>query len=133
MTRAIFTLAAAMAFAPVAIAGPDTDYPHRDWGQVATLDMTLDEATTCVARAMDRKGGVLVLPVEGGNDVDFTHDVAWGKRMEPWLTFKLRAADRGSTMQVFYRHPYTVGKVAVKVRWLQKRCLKVASITPVNE
>ena len=77
-------------FAATASADKDTDYPHRDWGHVATLDMSVAEATACIARALDKGGSVLVLPVDGGNDIDYSVDVPWGKRPDAWERFKLR-------------------------------------------
>ncbi len=129
--RAIF-LTALIAYGPSAPASArsDTDYPHRDWGHVATLDMTIADATTCIARELNRNGDALVLPVEGGNDVDFTVHVPWGKKMEPWETFKLRSSGGVTTMRVFYRHPVRQNGVGKDVARLQKRCLKVKSIDP---
>lgn len=115
-------------FAASASAGPDTDYPHRDWGQIATLDMSVADATACIARELNRTGSVLVLPVESGNDIDFTANVPWGKKLEPWERFKLRGAGDTSVLTLFYRHPVTRKGAGKDVARLQKRCLRVKAI-----
>lgn len=133
MIRTTITLAAALALAPAASAGPDTDYPHRDWGQVATLDMKMPDATACVAREVDRKGAALVLPVDGGNDIDFSVGAAFGNVGEPWIRFQLRQAGHDVQLRAAYRHPAHVKLVSKYIRGFQKRCLKVRSITPATE
>lgn len=134
MTRITLSIAAALALVPSAIAAPDTDYPHRDWGQVATLDMSLADATACIARAMDREGSVLVLPTEGGNDIDFSPGGLFGaSTFEPFLRFKVRPTGEFAEMRLFYRHPVSQKKAGRYVEKLQKRCLKVRSIAPETE
>lgn len=123
-------LIAALLASP-AYADDDTDYPHRDWGKSVKLDMTLGEATACVAREMDRKGSVLIVPVDGGNDIDFSAQSMFSTVGEPWERFKIRSKDGETTLRIFYRHP-------VNRRWIENRdmkrlkksCLKVLSITP---
>lgn len=132
MIRTTITLAAALALAPAASAAPDTDYPHRDWGQVATLDMSVIDATACIARELGRNGETSIIPAEGGNDIDYALRVMWGKKMEPWMTFKLRESEDGATMRIFYRHPFKAKNIIKQVERLQKRCLKVRSITSAN-
>jgi hypothetical protein len=92
MIRTIITLAAIFAVTSPALA-QNPDHPHRDWGKVATLDMPLIEATSCIGRELNRAGDAMIVPVEGGNDIDWTAHVPWGKKMEPWMTFQLRGAD----------------------------------------
>ncbi len=131
MFRAALAISAALAATP-ALAGADTDYPHRDWGQVATLDMSLIEATSCITRELNRDGDATVIPADGGSDIDFAVRAAWGPKIEPWLTFKLREGE-ATTLRVFYRRPYSQGKVGKEVARLQERCLRVASIAPVAD
>lgn len=69
MKRFTIAIASLMAVPTVCFAGNND--PHRDWGRTVELDMSLTDATACIAREMSRKGKVLVLPVEGGNDIDF--------------------------------------------------------------
>lgn len=121
----------ALAFA--ALQDKGTDYPHRDWGQVATLDMTVQDATTCIARTLSRRGDALVLPVDGGNDIDFAVRPMWGPKMEPWETYKVRSSADRATLRLFYRHPVTAKGAGKDVRFLQKHCLKIASIKPASE
>lgn len=113
-----------------ALARSDTDFPHRDWGQVATLDMTVAEATACIARELSRNGDALVIPVDGGNDIDFAVRPMWGPKMEPWETFKLRSTDGITTLRIFYRHPVKKGGVSKDVARFQKHCLRVRRIDP---
>lgn len=127
MRLSVVLLAAAAALtSSVALAGPD--YPHRDWGKVATLDMSLTDATTCIARTLNKRGSVLVLPVDGGNDIDFSVGVAWGNQPDPWERFKLREEEGVTTLRVFYRHPIRRGGVDKDVKRLQKHCLKISRI-----
>jgi len=126
ITLAVFAL-------PFTAQSATPDYPHRDWGQVATLDMSLMDATTCIARQMNRAGDAAIIPAEGGNDIDWTAHVPWGKKMEPWMTFKVRRANDVTTLRVLYRKPIGPGRVAKDVRKMQKHCLKVIKIEPVNE
>ena len=123
-------VASGIMLATGANAGENTDYPHRDWGKIATLDMTLDEATTCIARELARKGDVVVLPVDSGSDIDFAVRPIWGPKMEPWETFKIRQEAGATTLRLFYRHPVTRKGAGKDVVRLQKRCLKVRSIDP---
>lgn len=133
MKRLAIALTAALVLIPAADAGEDTDYPHRDWGQVATLDMSVTDATACIARELNRNGEASVIPADGGNDVDYALRVMFGKKMEPWMTFKLREHDGRATMRIFYRHPFKASGIIKQVERLQKHCLKVASIMPANE
>lgn len=111
--------------------GAAQDYPHRDWGQVVTLDMTMADATACIAREMDRHGSVLVLPVEGGADIDFSVDVMWGKQLDPWERFKLRTEEGKTVLRVFYRKPTGPKSVGKDVERLRKRCLVIREMRPV--
>lgn len=117
-------------FALTASAEKDTDYPHRDWGQVATLDMSVTEATTCIARFLARKGDAIVLPVEGGNDIDFAVRPMWGPKMEPWESFKVRDEAGVTTLRLFYRHPVRKKGAGKDIDRLVKACLKIRSLTP---
>jgi hypothetical protein len=115
-----------------AAAASDTDYPHRDWGQVATLDMTVPEATACIAREKNRQGGTLVIPVEGGNDIDFRAATGFfgGTVNEPWQTFKVRSEGGATTLRIFYRHPFSQERMTKDVARLGRKCLKVRSTSP---
>jgi hypothetical protein len=116
-----------------AAAAPDTDYPHRNWGQVATLDMSLAEATACIARTKTGGGAsTQVIPAEGGNDIDFRPSAGLfgGSVSEPWETFKVRTVGGSTELRVFYRHPYRQGGITKDVARLQKRCLRVSSMRP---
>ncbi|WP_293875583.1 hypothetical protein [Sphingomonas sp. UBA978] len=117
-------------FAATASADKDTDYPHRDWGHVATLDMSVAEATACIARALDKGGSVLVLPVDGGNDIDYSVDVPWGKRPDAWERFKLRNDGATTTLRLFYRHPVSQKGAGKDVERLKKQCLRVSRVDP---
>ena len=112
-------------------AGPDTDYPHRDWGKVAILDMTVAEATACVAREMRRHGPVLSIGAEGGNDIDWTPGGLFQSGgAEPWITFRIRSEHDQTRLRVLYRHPIIAKGVDGYIKKLEKRCLKVARISP---
>lgn len=128
MKRLTLAIAGFAALSTGAIARSDTDYPHRDWGQVATLDMSLVEATACIARELNRTGDASVLPVEGGNDIDFAVRPMWGPKMEPWETFKIRSEGGTTTLRVFYRHPVKQKGVSKDVSRLQKQCLRVLNV-----
>lgn len=113
-----------------ASARSDTDYPHRDWGQVATLDMSLTDATACIVRELNRNSDTSVIPVEGGNDIDVAPHLMWGPKPEPWNTYKLRNVGGVTTLRVFYRHPVKQKTVSKDVAKLQKYCLKIRQIDP---
>lgn len=130
-TPALLLTGFAALIATTATAGPETDFPHRDWGKIATLDMNQADASACVARAMDREGSVLVLPVDGGNDIDFSPGGLFGATTgEPFLRFKVRGGGSTSSLRVFYRHPIKQKLAGRYVEKLQKRCLKVRQIDP---
>jgi hypothetical protein len=94
--------------------------------------MTLADATTCVARTMDREGSVLVLPVEGGNDLDYSAGTMFGGSVnEAWATFAIRGGQT-STLRISYRHPVNQKWLRRVMRNLQKRCLRVRQIQPVT-
>ncbi|WP_311271033.1 hypothetical protein [Sphingobium sp. WCS2017Hpa-17] len=116
-----------IAIAAPSLARSGTDYPHRDWGRVLTLDMSTTDATTCIARELNRTGDAVVLPVEGGNDIDFAVRPIWGPKMEPWETYKVRSVNGATTLRVFYRHPMKPKTVAKDVARLQRQCLKILS------
>jgi hypothetical protein len=113
-----------------ASARSDTDYPHRDWGQVVTLDMSVTDATACIMRELGRRADATVIPMDGGNDIDIAAHLAWGKKMEPWQTYKIRGDGGVTTMRAFYRHPVTQAGVSKEVGKLQEHCLKVKAISP---
>lgn len=131
MIRTIITLAAIFAVTSPALA-QNPDHPHRDWGKVATLDMPLIDATSCIGRELNRAGDAMIVPVEGGNDIDWTAHVPWGKKMEPWMTFQLRGAGDRTILRVLYRRPIGPGRVSKDITKMQKRCLKVESIAPAQ-
>lgn len=124
----LITLAGFVILSTPALARSDTDYPHRDWGQVATLDMAVVEATACIARELGRKGDAVVIPMEGGNDIDFAVRPMWGPKMEPWETYKVRSESGVTTLRVFYRHPVKRDGVGKDVARLQKQCLRVSKV-----
>lgn len=107
------------------LAASDTDYPHRDWGQTLTLDMSVSDATDCIARVFDKGGSVLVLPTEGGNDIDWSIDVPWGKRPDAWERYSLRANGTATTLRASYRHPSSQKRVSKHVDNLKRACLRV--------
>jgi len=125
-------LAGFAALATQVSARSDTDYPHRDWGKVATLDMSLADATACLTRELNRNNDATVIPVDGGNDIDVAPHIMWGPKAEPWHSYKLRESGRVTTLRIFYRHPIRETTVSKMVRKLQKFCLKVRSISPGN-
>ncbi|ALC12475.1 hypothetical protein [Sphingopyxis sp. 113P3] len=132
MTRAFTMLAASLALSASASARSDTDYPHRDWGQVATLDMSVTEATACITRELSRSGSATVIPADGGNDIDFKASSGFfgGTVNEPWQTFKVREVDGSIVLRVFYRHPVNKKRVAKQVEKMRRHCLKVVNIDP---
>lgn len=117
-------------FALVALAPPPQDYPHRDWGRVAVLDMTIAEATACIARQLGRRADVMIIPVTDGNDIDIAPRAMWGPKSEPWQTYKIRGSDGVTTLHSFYRHPVKQNAVTKEVAKLQSACLKVRRIDP---
>lgn len=133
MIRTTITLAA-LALTPAATAAPDTDYPHRDWGQVATLDMSLSDSAACLTRELARQyGHTLPIQVDGGTDIDAGPGPnMFGVPYEPWLRFKIRNEASATTLRVFYRHPVSQKQVSKLVQKMSKRCLKVRSISPAN-
>jgi hypothetical protein len=130
LVRAPWVVIAALILS--AAAAPDTDYLHRDWGQVATLDMSLADATACIARTLDREGSVLVLPVDGGNDLDYSAGTIFGGSVnEPWAQFKIRGTAAPTELRILYRHPVNQKWLRRVMRNLGKRCLKIGSLKPV--
>jgi hypothetical protein len=116
------SLLLALTAAP-ASAGFGNNSPHRDWGHTITLDMTLNDAAACIAREMSRHGRVLILPVEGGNDIDFHANAGFATSTEAWETFKLREEGGSVTLRALYRHPFTSTRVDSDVARLGNRCL----------
>lgn len=134
MTRTALSLAAYLAFVPVANAAPETDFPHRDWGKVATLDMTLPDATTCVTRGLARSyARIIPMPAENGTDIDGgPGGGVFGVPADPWVRAKVRQEGDVVTLRMFYRHPVSQKQVEKVVRRLEKHCLKVRSMNPVS-
>jgi len=129
MKKIVLALGAA-SIATAAYARSDTDYPHRDWGKAATLNMSLADATACIAREMGRRGGIVVIPADGGNDIDYSARTGFGGTVdEPWMRFKLSAEGDITGLRVFYRHPVTRRRIGKDVARMQEYCLKVVSIT----
>ena len=124
-------LAGLAVFATHASARSGTDYPHRDWGQVLTLEMSVDEATACIAREMRRQGPILVLPVDGGNDIDWTAGGLFQKGgTEAWVNFKIRREGDTTKLRIFYRHPIITKGLNGYVKKLEKQCLVVLRSLP---
>lgn len=109
----------------------DTDYPHRDWGEIAHLDMTAVEGAACVTRQLARiYGRVTPVPAEGGTDIEGGPGGGLlGAAHDPWVSYQVRASGDGSTLRVFYRHPVSAKNVGRDVRRMTKKCLRVARIT----
>lgn len=116
-------------FAATGSAEVDKDQPHRDWGQVATLDMSVADATACIIRAKSRGGAATqIIPTEGGNDIDFRASAGLfgGAVWKPWITYQLRRSGEGSTLTVLYRHPYRQGGINKDIGNLAKACLRIS-------
>ena len=128
MRRAATALILVLASATAASA-QDTDKPHRPWGKVAVLGMSFNDARACIAREFDKRGSVLVLPVEGGVDIDWTIGGApFAPNMgEPLMTFQLRTGAE-VTLSALYRHPLQAKTIDGTLRSLTKRCLVVREI-----
>ncbi|MEY4056180.1 MAG: hypothetical protein RL519_1515 [Pseudomonadota bacterium] len=135
MIRPSITVIAVIAFASSASAAPDTDYPHRDWGKVAVIDMSLPDATTCVIRGIARTyERVVPASVDGGTDIDAGPGGGlFGIAHDPWLRLMVREIDGDVTLRVFYRHPVSQKQVNKLVSKIQERCLKVRSISSVGD
>ena len=113
-----------------ALASPETDQPHRPWGKTAILDMTPADAQTCIARSMDKIGSVLVLPIDGGTDIDFTLSGGWltSSAGEAYARFQIRT-DAGSVkLSGLYRRPLGANFFDGMLKSLQKRCLIVKDV-----
>lgn len=123
-------LAGFAALATQASARSGTDYPHRDWGKVVMLDMSVIDATACITRELNRNGDATVIPMEGGNDIDLAPHLAWGKKMEPWQTFKVRNESGVTTLRIFYRKPVRITANDKIVAKMGQQCLKVKSVAP---
>ena len=95
---------------------------------MAILDMSAPDAVTCIARELNRKGDAMILPVEGGGDIDFTVHVMWGKKLEPWETFKVRTENGKTVLRIYYRHPVKAKGISKDVAKMQTRCLVVKAI-----
>ncbi len=118
-------------FAVSASAEKGSDQPHRDWGQVATLDMEVGAATACIARTMDREGSVLMLPVQGGSDLDYSAGTFLGGSVsKPWATFHVRDKP-ATTLRITYRHPVNQKWIRRVMRNLTKSCLTVRRIDAI--
>lgn len=116
-----------------ALADEDTDYPHRDWGQVATLNMTETEAIACVTRQLSRTyGRVTPIPAEGGTDIEGGPGGGiFGTAHDPWVSYQVRGGE-ATTLRVFYRHPLSAKNISRDVRRMSERCLLVQSTSNVN-
>lgn len=123
-----------MAAQPVS-AATDTDFPHRDWGKIASLDMPFDEAQACIARELDKTGSVLVLPVDSGSDIDFSigGSILTPNTGEPYLRFKLRRIEHEITLRAYYRRPLSLKGLNGTVEALGRKCLKIARIETIDQ
>lgn len=126
-------LAGFAALATQASARSDTDYPHRDWGKVVTLDMSVVDATACIMRELGRSADVTVIPADGGNDIDVAPHLMWGRKSEPWQTYQIRDQSGITTMRAFYRHPVKQSAIDKEVAKLQKFCLNATKIEAITE
>lgn len=119
-------------FALTASAKEGTDYPHRDWGQVATLDMTATEAAACVTRQLSRQyGRVTPVPAEGGTDIEGGPGGGiFGVAHDPWVSFQVRGDENAATLRVFYRHPVSQKNLSRDVRRMGEKCLKISKLAP---
>lgn len=116
--------------APLAPAQSGTDYPHRDWGQTATLDMSLGDATTCVTQGIARTfERVIPVPAESGSDIDAGPGGGiFGVAHDPWIRLKVRQEGTTVTLRAFYRHPLSQKRVGKLIDKMQKRCLRIRSL-----
>ena len=115
-------------------AGPETDFPHREWGMVAMLNMSLTDATACVTRELARQyGRTTPVPAEGGTDIDGGPGGGlFGLAYDPWVRIKVREANGVVTLGASYRHPVSAKQLGKVITRMQKRCLRVAEIRPAG-
>lgn len=109
----------------------DKDQPHRDWGQVASLSMTVTDATACIVRRTARNGAsAQVIPADGGNDIDYRASAGLfgGSVGKPWMTYQVRQKGEGTTLTILYRHPYRKSMADKQFKDLQKHCLRVSDV-----
>lgn len=129
----IFTAIVSVGFAINSLEKKDTDYPHRDWGQIATLNMTPAEAAACIARQLSRDNDrVLPIAVDGGIDIDAGPEGFFGVVNEPWERYQVRSENGQTTLRVFYRHPANRRNISRVVRRMGTRCLKVIEVKPTE-
>lgn len=93
--------------------------------------MSMNDATACIARGMQKKGPTLVLPQDGGTDIDFTPGgfLGWGQP-EAWMRFKVRAVNGETVMRIFYKRPLSEKVTSKHVARLRKDCLHIAKLVP---
>lgn len=108
------------------------DQPHRPWGNRAVIAMPFLDAQACIVRQMGNTGRVTIIPASGGSDIDWS---IGGSLLMPntgaaQVTFQLRDAADGVTLEILYRHPLSRKAMDRTVRDLGKRCLRVASVAP---
>lgn len=117
-----------------AFASADTDYPHRDWGKVATLDMTASDATTCVTHELARQfERIIPVPTDGGAEIDGGPGGGFfGVAHDPWVRYKIRTEGGAVLLRISYRHPISQGTIERDVRRMSERCLKVRRIETVQ-
>lgn len=132
MNRFTIAFAGFAGLTATSAAATDTDYPHRDWGQVATLDMTATEAAACVTRQLARiYGNVIPVPAEGGTDIEGAPGGGFfGVAHDPWVSYQVRQENDATVLRVFYRHPVSQKNISRDVRRMGERCLKIRQIDP---
>jgi hypothetical protein len=113
-----------------AAAAPVTEtrkgFPHRDWGEVATIDLPIDLAQSCVVQQLMTSGRVVSLPVENGSDVYFAvHSLM--ANGPPYVRFMLRKHEDKTHLRALYRRPFGRGTVSGFVADLQAMCTGAAS------
>jgi hypothetical protein len=125
-------LAAAITMIPVAALADQDDAPHRPAGQIAILDMSVDDAQACLSRELDKNGGIQVLAVDGGADVDWAPPGGmFTKGSDKFFAkFRLREVAGEVSLSVLYRRPLSARSMVGTMHSLSKRCLVVKEMRP---
>ncbi|MGI9375975.1 MAG: hypothetical protein ACR2PC_07775 [Tsuneonella suprasediminis] len=77
---------------------------------------------------------ILPVPLENGADIDAGPGGGlFGVARDPWMRLKVREESGVVTLRVFYRHPVSQKQAGKTVERLQRRCLKVRNIAPVDD
>jgi hypothetical protein len=111
----------AIALAP-ATSNAESPTPMRPFAEAIVTKVKMMEAQACATRDIAHYGQAVVVPVDGGVEIDELTRTLVTSPSDP--RFRLRVTDNGEDRKIeaFYRHPVSAKLVAWRLAKMKRTC-----------